>query len=132
MVNLEHVRSMALSLPEVVEGTKWGNRTWLVNDRGFVWERPISKADIKRHRPAPPPEGPIVAIAAEDLHDREAILAMKRPGFFTIPHFDGYPAYLIQLDLVDRDHLNEALVDAWLAAAPTDMATAYLNDLPLT
>lgn len=92
----------------------------------------MSKADIKRHLPALPPEGPIVAIATEDLHEREAILAMNRPGFFTIPHFDGYPAYLIQLDIVDRDHLCEALFDAWLVAAPTDLATAYLNEHPLT
>ena len=57
---------------------------------------------------------------------------MGRPGYFTIPHFDGYPAFLIQLDLVDRDHLSEALVDAWLAVAPPNLAAAYPNEHPLT
>jgi hypothetical protein len=132
MVSMDDVAQMAMLLPEVVEGAKWGNRTWLVDGKGFAWERPLSKADIKRYGPIAPPEGPILAIAAEDLGEREAILATNRPGFFTISHFDGYPAYLIQLDIVDRDHLGEALVDGWLCCAPPRLADEFLERQPPT
>jgi hypothetical protein len=127
VVSIEDAAEMAMLLPEVVEGIKWGHRTWSVDGKGFAWERPLSKADIKRYRPAAPPEGPILAIAAEDLGEREAILAENRPGFFTIAHFDGYPAYLIQLDRVARDHLEEALVDGWLCCAPAYLAEEFLK-----
>ena len=38
-----------MSLPEVVEGERYGNRTWLVSGKAFAWERPFSKADIRRY-----------------------------------------------------------------------------------
>jgi hypothetical protein len=132
MVSIEEAAGMAMLLPEVVEGIKWGNRNWSVDGKGFAWERPLSKADIKRYGPTAPPEGPILAIAAEDLGEREAILAANRPGFFTISHFDGYAAYLIQLDIVDRDHLEEALVDGWLCCAPARLANEFLERQPPT
>ena len=48
-------------------------------------------------------------------------------AFFTIPHFDKYPAVLIRLKAVTKRTMRTALVDAWLAAAPAKLATAYLN-----
>jgi hypothetical protein len=38
--------------------------------------------------------------------------------FFTIPHFDGYPAILVLLDEIDLDGLDEVIVEAWLCRAP--------------
>ena len=131
-MKLDDVVAFVTALPGVVVGTKWGNRTWMVGDKGFAWERPFSKADIKRYRPLAPPDGPIIAIATEDLGEKEAILAADQPGFFTISHFEGYPALLIQLDVVDPNALREALVDAWLCCAPPDLADAYLEQNPPT
>ena len=42
----------------------------------------------------------MLAIAVSDLEKKEAILASFGPAAFTIPHFDGYPAVLVQLDAV--------------------------------
>ena len=55
MVSIEEAAQMAMALPEVVEGTMWGHRNWSLAGKVFAWERPLSKADIKRFRPASPP-----------------------------------------------------------------------------
>ena len=122
MVRLEEVARMALELPEVTESERHGNRTWSVGKKAFAWERPFSKADLRRFGDETPPDGPIVAVTVEDLGEKEAVLASGTKGFFTIPHFDGYAAVLIQLKAVPKRALREALEDGWLAVAPPSLA----------
>jgi hypothetical protein len=127
MVTVEDVARIALTLPEVTDGERHGTRTWFVGGKGFAWVRPFSKADISRFGDESPPAGPIVAVRVADLDDKDALLATKRRGFFTIPHFDGYAAVLIQLQSVNERDLEDAIIDAWLASAPPPLATKYLQ-----
>jgi hypothetical protein len=127
MVTLAEVARMISELPEVTEGERFGNRTWFVAKKGFAWERPFSKADIKRFGDATPPDGPILAVRVDDLGEKEAVLAANPKAFFTIPHFDGYAAVLIQLKKVTKRPLREAITDAWLACAPPRLAREFLG-----
>jgi hypothetical protein len=128
MVSVNEAARMALALPKVTEGERYGNRTWLVAGKGFAWERPFSKADLKRFGDTTPPDGPILAVRVEDLAEKEAVLAANAKAFFTIPHFDGYSAVLIQLKGVAKRPLREAIVDGWLACAPPKLADAYVKE----
>ena len=127
VVTLDDVRRMAMELPEVNEGESYSRPTWFVGKKSFVWERPFSKADVKRFGDATPPEGPFVAVRTEDLAEKEALREANPKAFFTIPHFDGYPAVLIQLREVTAKAMREALLDAWLAVAPPKLAESFLQ-----
>ena len=127
MATIDDAARIALELPEVTEGERYGHRTWSVGGKAFAWDRPFSKADIKRFGDATPPDGPILAVRVEDLAEKDAVLAAELKGFFTIPHFNGYSAVLIQMKKVGKRALREAIIDGWLACAPPALADKYLN-----
>jgi hypothetical protein len=128
MVTLERVAELALALPEVTEGERHGKRSWDVAGKGFAWERPFSKADIRRFGDeTPPPPLPILAVRTADLAEKEALLAANPQALFTIPHFNGYAAVLIELRKATVRTVRETLLDGWLACAPAPLAEAYLR-----
>ena len=125
---MDEVARVALELPGVTQEERHGHRTWKVAGKAFAWERPFSKADIRRFGDATPPGGPILAVRVGDLGEKEAVLAANPGAFFTIPHFDGYSAVLITLPDVPGEALRDAITDGWLAVAPPKLADAYLKD----
>jgi hypothetical protein len=128
MASLEDVERLVAALPETVETTRHGNRTWAVGGKAYAWERPFSKADLKRFGDETPPDGPILAVRVEDLAEKEAVLAARAgDGFFTIPHFDNYAAVLVELDKASEQVLKDALLDGWLVFAPSELAKAHLD-----
>jgi hypothetical protein len=122
---IDDVALIASALPEVIQGERHQHRAWSVAGKVFAWERSFSKADLKRFGDAVPPSEPILAVRVEDLEEKEAILAEHRAGFFTIPHFDGYAAVLIELSAASEQDLREAILDGWLACAPPRLTQPY-------
>jgi len=108
----DDVDQMARALPGVTVGRKWDAKTWLINDRGFIWERPLRKTDIARLGDARIPQGDILGVRTENLDAKDAVLSMGLPGFFTIEHFKNYPAFLIELKKARVKDVRAAIADA--------------------
>jgi hypothetical protein len=97
-----------------------------VKDKLFVWERPLRPKEIEVLG-ASAPDGPILGARVEHAGAKEALLADDPRVFFTTPHFDGFPAILVRLELIAGEDLEEVVTEAWLVRAPRRLAEAYLE-----
>jgi hypothetical protein len=127
MPTFDDVRRLALALPETDEKLSWGAPSWRVKGKGFVWERPLRKADLKALGDAAPADNPLGA-HVEHLVAKEALLQSDPDVYFTTPHFDGYAAVLVRLDRIALPDLEELIAEAWLARAPEALADAFLSE----
>jgi hypothetical protein len=131
VATIEDVRRLALALPEAFEDTnRDGLSFWRVNKKLFVWERPLRKSDhatlAKLGETAP--DGVILGARVPDETAKFALVASQPDVYFTIPHFNGYPAVLIKLDAIEVPELDEVVTEAWLDRAPAKLAKAFLGD----
>ncbi|GAA5195833.1 hypothetical protein [Microbacterium jejuense] len=134
MTTLDEVRALALGFPGVVERVD-GNRggvTWRTATGVFVWQRGPSGRDLQqldalgRDWPA----GEVVGVRTDGEQGKLALIETYPDAFFTIPHFDGYPAVLVRLDEVGPDLLREVVTDAWLLGVPKRVASEWLAAHP--
>jgi len=93
-----------------------GRAAWRVRGKLFAWEA--------RER-----DGGGLAVRV-DRDEKQLILESNREGYFTSPHYDGYPGVQIRLELIDREALAERLEDAWLIQAPKRLAAQYVAEHP--
>jgi hypothetical protein len=128
MATWDDVRRIALSLPGTDERTSGGTLKWRVKEKGFVWERPLRRADYEALGNAAP-DGPILGVRVPDVGVKEALLTDDPTVYFTTPHFDGYPAVLIRLPEISVPELEELLIEAWIDRAPKRLAKEYLENL---
>jgi hypothetical protein len=126
MATWDDVRRLALALPETSEATSFGNLAWRVKDKSFIWERPLRRADLAALGSAAP-QGPILGARVDHEGIKQALIAEDPSVFFTTPHFNGYPAILVQLDHISVSALQDVIEDAWLACAPKRLASSYLK-----
>jgi hypothetical protein len=127
MATWDDVRRLALALPGTTESESHGTLGWSVNGKGFVWERPLRRADLEALGERAP-RGPILAAHVEHLGMKDVLLASDADVYFTTPHFNGYPAVLVQLDRIELKQLDELISEAWLARAPKRFAKQWLAE----
>jgi hypothetical protein len=123
----DDVRRIALALPETDERVSRGNIHWRVKDKLFVWQRPLLGPDLRALGEAAP-AGPILGARVEHLIAKEALLAEESGVYFTTPHFDGYPAILVELERIPLPDLEELITEAWLVRAPRRLVNSYLGN----
>lgn len=120
MATQADVRSIALSLPTVEEGSdrfafSVPNKGKL---KGFVWvwmERVVPK------KPRVPNPG-VIAVRVANEGQKNVLLSADRKKFFTEPHYEGFPAVLVRLDAVTVEDLKVLIAEAWLCQAPAELA----------
>ena len=128
MATREDALRIITDLPGVTEGLRFRHATWFVDGAPFAWDRPFSKADLKRFGAETPPGGPILALRVEDLLEKEAVLTESSAAGLTIPHFEGFAAVLVQLPVVELEELRELVIGAWAACAPRELTEQFLGE----
>jgi hypothetical protein len=108
----EDVRRIALSLPESVEEP--GRFSFAVDGKAFAWVW-LERVDPGRAR-VPNPE--VIAVRVANQLEKDSLLALDAEVFFSEPHYDGYPAVLVRLPIIDLDLLTDVLTAAWRSRAP--------------
>ena len=122
MASQADVRRIALSLPEAQEGADFG---FSVDGKAFAWLW-RERIDPKRAR-VPNPD--VLAVRVANELEKQALLALDANVFFTEPHYNGYPAVLVRISVIEPDLLEEVLTDAWCCRAPRKLV-AELESLP--
>ena len=125
MATWRDVRRIALALPGTSEVSSRETPAWVVDDKFFIWDRPLRKSDLAALGPKAP-TGPILGVRTDGLEMKDALLARKPSVYFTTPHFDGYPAVLVRLNKIALTELKDVILEAWLARAPNRVTAEYL------
>ena len=123
MADQDDVRRIALALPDTAEGEDDFAFSVLNKgkQKGFVW----SWKERLHPKKARVPSSTVVAVRVADLQEKEALLASGGEAIFTEPHYNGYPAVLVRLPLIELDELRELIEDAWRCQAPKSLVGAY-------
>jgi len=111
MASEDDVRAIALSLPGTTEEQWYQTPAYKVAGKGFLRLRTEA-------------EGGLVVFVS-DLGEKEALLSSGSDAYFTTPHYDGYPAVLVDLDKIDHDELRELITDSWLIKAPPKLRRQF-------
>ena len=122
---------ICLALPEVELGITWGDRpTYKVprgdKGRGFVLRRAPHKTALDPETGEPYDD--LLVIRTPNEADKLALVADDALPFFTIDHFNGYNAVLVQecrLGEISVEELREVIEDAWRAVAPKRLVKEF-------
>jgi hypothetical protein len=126
----DDIDEICMALPDVELGTSWGDRpTYKVRGKGFLLYRMPHKTAVD------PVTGEmyddLLVITTPDAAEKQALVDDERSPFFTIDHFRGYHAVLVQqsrLGEIEREELAEIITDAWATKAPKTLVRKFFED----
>ena len=125
MATWADVAQAAGALPGVVAERMYSDwRTWKLRGGSIAWERPLG---LKDHVALGENvwEGDILAVRVADEDAKQALIADDPEIYFTIPHFDGFPAVLVRLQRLPAGELVGLLADSWRLRASKTMVKAH-------
>jgi hypothetical protein len=119
MATQDDVRRIALALPGVVEeaGSFGFDVAAATKQRHIVWAW-RERIHPKKSRV---PSTKVVAIRVANELEKQALLSADERKFFTEPHYDGYPAVLVNLEEVTAAELEPLFREAWRCRAPKQL-----------
>lgn len=102
---------------------------WRVANKLLAWERPLRPSDreASAQNGFEPPDGDILGVRVSDEGVKFALIADEPTVYFTTPHFNGYPAVLVNLAEIEPEDLAELIIEAWLTRAPKKLVREFLN-----
>ncbi|MDX6582118.1 MAG: hypothetical protein QOI10_1302 [Solirubrobacterales bacterium] len=108
MPNWEAVCELGGELTEVEVGRWYGTPALKVRGKGFARLRE---------------DGALVVMI--DVIEREALIQEDPGTFYITPHYQDYPAMLVNLERVDLQELRERLIESWCRKAPKRLLSEY-------
>lgn len=120
MATLDDVRLICSKLPGAIEGE--GHHFAFCVEikgkaKGFLW----SWAERVHPKKARVPNDGVLAIIVPSLSAKEAILRSDPVKFFTEPHYNNFPAVLVNLDSIGVSELEDLIIEAWRCKAPVEL-----------
>ena len=119
MATRADVECIALSLPgaeKAAEHFAFGIRR-KGKLKGFAWVWMERVAPKKPRVPNPR----VLAVRVANLAEKERLLDTYRKELFTAPHYEGFPAVLVRLDVVRVPLLRALLTEGWRCQATSDL-----------
>jgi hypothetical protein len=105
----KQLRAMVLGLPGVEEREAWGRPTFRVRDRIFVGMAP---------------DGTTANVKASQKE--QAALIASDPATFGVAAYVGRHGWVeVRLDRVDREEMQELVIEAWRRTAPKRMVAEF-------
>jgi hypothetical protein len=110
MADWDTVRDLAVAFPGAEEDIGRSQPAFRVRGKLFVWMSPHEKGAL---------------CVRVDPDEKDFLIRSNPDVYFSTPHYEGYPAVLIQPDRIERDELAERIEDAWLLRAPKRLVDEF-------
>ena len=96
------------NLPEVAEGTSYGNPSLQVKGKNFASVR--APGEMVLHCP---------------LEQKDLLIEMAPDIYWQTDHFKSWPGLLVRMEVIEDEELRLRLEDAWRFRAPKRLAYSY-------
>src|SRR5215213_9559582 len=110
MATAEHLRDIALSLPEATEKPMHGTPAFYVKTKFFAKLSHDARTAV---------------LHVDSLEEKETLLAAEPVKLTTTPHYDGYRMVLVVLAKVTKAELREFVIESWRLRAPKKLLAAF-------
>lgn len=100
--------SVEANLPELEEGTSYGNPALKVGGKSFV--------AVKNNE---------TIVLSISIDDKERLIEMAPEIYYQTDHYVGWPSLPLRASAISDAELKERLIGAWRFRAPKRLATSF-------